>query len=92
MTFVAGARFLLQTMFFRFSPNNPVSDLKIVEDAAYSSLALFQATFVTCFLPVLCLSLSCFFVFVLFHWKEEDFLTNSLISNKIFAFCIIASA
>ena len=64
----------------------------IVKDAAYSSLVLFRATFVTCFLPVVCLSLSCFFVFVLFHWKQEDLFTNSLISNKIFAFCTVASA
>ena len=55
-----------------------------MKDPAYSSLVLFRATFVTCFLPVICLNLLSFFVFVIFHWKQEDFLTNSLISKKIF--------
>ena len=70
---------------------NPVRNFRVVKDTAYSSLVLFQATFVTCFLPVVCWSLSCFFVFVLFYWKQEDFLANSLIFNKIFAFCTVAS-
>ena len=64
----------------------------ILKDTAYSSSVLFRATLVTCFLPVVCLSLSCFFVFVLFDWKQVDFHANSLISNKSFAFCTVASA
>ena len=53
-----------------------------MKDTVYFFLVLFQATFIFCFLPLVCLSLHVF-VLVSFHQKQEGFfLPKGLVCNK----------